>query len=332
MTRKHLLQSLHRKHLRPTLETAVLLGVFFGLMSVSLAAWDAGFWPVTLVCWLLQAYFGHAILLAFHEASHFVLHPNHRMNEAQGLAIGTLILTPLSAYRWVHNQHHTHLGTERDTELWPFVDPTTPRGWRWASAAGELLVGFFYTPVVFLRGVLVANQMPRHTRRRLVVEYTLVVAFWTATLPAVGFFRVWEQFLVGYLVPSLVAGNLQSLRKFTEHLGLVGHDVPSTTRTVIDPTVFGRVVSATMLHIDLHGPHHLYGKIPHARLPEATALVYEQELLDPATANVFPSYPAAIWAMLKTLSNPRVGSQWLRSAEVPQEAAGGGEKPLAVVR
>lgn len=333
MTRKQLLQSFHRKHLRPTLEMAALVVVFFGLIPVSLLAWGAGLWPVTVVIWLVQAHFGHSILLAFHEASHYVLHPDRRLNELQGIGIGTLILTPLSAYRWVHNQHHTHLGTERDTELWPFVDPNAPRWRRWAAAAGELLVGFFYTPVVFFRGVLVAEQMPRHTKRRLVAEYTLSAAFWATTLAAVGYFGVWEGFLVGYLVPSLLAGNLQSLRKFTEHMGLMGRDVPSATRTVIDPTAFGRALSASMLHIDLHGPHHLYGKIPHARLPEATPVVYEHELQDPRAANVYTSYPAAIWDMLKTLGNPRVGSQWLRPAEIHQDdAAGVGEEPPAVVR
>jgi fatty acid desaturase len=177
-----------------------------------------------------------------------------------------------------------------------------------------MLLGFVCTPVVFLRGVLAARNMPRPTRRRVAAEYALCAAGWGLVLGAVGYLGAWVAFVVGYLIPSLLAGNLQSFRKFTEHLGLLGHDVPSTTRTVVDPSWPGRALSASMLHIDLHGPHHRRAKIPHFRLREATPLVYEPELREPARANVFRSYPAAVWAMLRTLGDPRVGAQWRERA------------------
>jgi fatty acid desaturase len=318
MTRKEYIQRLHRKTGRPFYEAGGWLALFFALMAISLLAWDFGYWPVTVGCWLLQAHIGHTNLLAFHEASHYLLHRDRRLNELQGVVLGSLILTPLSSYRWVHNMHHTHLGTRRDTELWPFVDPAVPRWKRVLAAVGELVFGFFYTPVVFLRGVLVADRMPRSTARRLVVEYALCVVTWAAILGAVAYFGVWEYFLVGYFVPSLIAGNLQSLRKFTEHVGLLGDDVPSTTRTVIDPTLVGRALSATMLHIDLHGPHHRYSKIPHHNLADATPVVYEEELKEPAGANVFRSYAGAIWDMVKSLGNPQVGAQWRREHNEPR--------------
>ena len=53
----------------------------------------------------------------------------------------------------------------------------------------------------------------------------------------------------------------------------------------------------------------------HSHLPEATPIAYEQELCDPISANIFPSYIAAIRAMLWTLPDPRVGAQWLTNGE-----------------
>lgn len=326
MTRKKYLQQLHRKTGRPFYEAGGWLALFFGLMAVSLLAWDNGYWPASVVCWLVQAHIGHANLLAFHEASHYLLHRDRRLNELQGLVLGSLILTPLSAYRWVHNKHHAHLGTLRDVELWPFVDPSVPRWKRLLTAFALLFLGFFCTPLVFLRGVLVADKMPRSTARRLVGEYALCAVTWAVILGAVAYFGVWEWFAVGYFVPSLIAGNMQTLRQYTEHMGLLGHDVPGTTRTVFDPTLAGRVLSATMLHIDLHGPHHLYSKIPHHNLADATPVVYEEELREPKEANVFRSYAGAFWDMVKSLGNPRVGAQWLGEqkpavADAPQTVA-----------
>jgi fatty acid desaturase len=315
MMRKEILQRLHHKSSRTLFESVASVALFFGVLIVTLLAWKNGCWPVIIIGWLLQAHVGHTNLLAFHEASHYTLHPSRRLNELQGIILGSVIFTPLSAYRWVHNQHHIHLGTPRDPELWPFVDPRATRWKRLLAAAAELLFGFFYTPIIFLRGVLVARRMPRATVRRLIKEYNICFTLWVAVLSAAISFGVMKEFIIGYLIPAMLAGNLQSLRKFTEHLGLLGQDVPSTTRTVIDTSLLGRLLSVSMLHIDLHGPHHLYAKIPHFHLPEATPIAYEQELCDPIAANVFPSYSAAIWAMVWTLPDPRVGAQWLTKGE-----------------
>ena len=315
MTRKEILQRLHHKSSRTLFESVLSVALFFSLLAVTVFAWENGYWPLVFIGWLLQAHIGHTNLLAFHEASHFTLHPSRRVNELQGIILGSVVLTPLSAYRWVHNQHHIHLGTQRDTELWPFVDPHVKRWRRLLTVVAELLLGFFYTPIIFLRGVLVAQRIPRATVRRLVWEYALCVALWGVILSAAIRFGVTKEFVVGYLIPAMLAGNLQSLRKFTEHVGLLGHDVPSTTRTVIDPSIAGQLLSASMLHIDLHGPHHLHAKIPHFHLPKATPIAYEEELYDPVAANVFPSYVAAFWAMAGTLLDPRVGAQWLARTE-----------------
>src|SRR6185503_12721365 len=156
MTRKEILQRLHHKSSRTLFESVASVGLFFGLLAVTLFAWENGYWPLVLFGWLLQAHIGHTNLLAFHEASHYTLHPSRRLNELQGIILGSVILTPLSAYRWVHNQHHIHLGTQRDCELWPFVDPNVKRWRRLLTVVAELLFGFFYTPIIFLRGVLVA--------------------------------------------------------------------------------------------------------------------------------------------------------------------------------
>ena len=68
------------------------------------------------------------------------------------------------------------------------------------TAFGELVLGFFFTPLVFLRGVLVA-KLPRSTARRLVVEYVLLAL-------AV----CWSRPYLGYHYPGdLLAGTLAAV-------------------------------------------------------------------------------------------------------------------------
>ena len=47
---------------------------------------------------------------------------------------------------------------------------------------------------------------------------------------------------------------------------------------------------------------------------------------------MYESYPAAVWAMLKTLTNPRVGAQWFAvrppaAPALPNDDAHVGEQP-----
>jgi len=307
------LQHLYVKSSHTFYQSAFYTSLFFALMALSIISWDTGYWYASIGCWLVQAHIGHINVLAFHEASHYTLHPRRSVNELFGIAIGSLTFTPLSAYRYAHNQHHTHLASARDPELWPYSDTSIPRWQRMFAAFAELCCGLFYTPFTFLRAVLIAERLPQSTRLRLTVEYVLIAMLWGVILATVAFLHAWEAFLVGVLIPFWIAGNLHSLRKFVEHMGLLGDDVASGTRTVVDSTRLGKIVSHSMLHIDFHGPHHSYAKIPFFRLPEATALLYSASEPNRETENFYPSYAAALWDMLKTIPNPRVGMQWAKS-------------------
>lgn len=308
----------HQKGTKSFWHMAGAIVLFFSLSAASVVTWEMGWWPVTLLIVAIHANVAHINLLAFHESSHYILHPHRLANEAKGILVGTFILTPLSVYRWVHNQHHLYLGTEKDSEQWPFVLPGTPRSARILAAIGELCFGFFYTPVVFLHGYLTETRMPAGVVRRIRWEYGLCVLFWTVVLTITAAMGWWKYLLLGYLIPAILAGNIQSLRKFTEHMGMLGDSVPTMTRTVLPTGRIGRFLSWAMMHIDLHGIHHRYAKIPQYNLPAASPLVYPQ---GEETAGVFPSYLAAMWDMFKSLGNPRVGAQWLRRQQLNSEPA-----------
>src|SRR6266550_9632055 len=148
--------------------------VAFQTLVFSLAIAEVALWAVVWSGWiwlalplvLVAAHFMHGMLIGFHEASHGLLRKSRRLNEFDGVIIGVFSFLPFSLYRVVHQSHHAHLATERDTELWPFVLPKTPRWARRFAALAELTVGLFYSPLIFLRVFFRPNSPIRNRRVR----------------------------------------------------------------------------------------------------------------------------------------------------------------------
>lgn len=264
---------------------------------------------------LILGHLMHAHLLAFHEAAHGILAPDRWVNEAVGVLIGVLGFTSLSLFRAVHRLHHVYLATERDEELWPFVVPSTPRWLRRLAAVLELSVGLVYTPCLLLRCFLRRGSPTRDPseRWRIGAELVLMVGFWAVVATLAVAAGVGHFLLVMYLLPAVLAANMQSLRKYIEHMGLTGPAVLGCTRSVTPPGVVGRLLAFSLFNEPYHGVHHRYPRLPGGELPGfLSAMVPEgDEDLAP-----YPSYWHAMWPMLRTLPDPRIGAQW-RSGGLP---------------
>ncbi len=115
-----------------------------------------------------------------------------------------------------------------------------------------------------------------------------------------------------YLLPAYLAGNLQSWRKYIEHVGMTGSTVNSSTRSIVADDWPGRIVAFTLLHEPFHGVHHLHVGLPHAELP---GLASELQPAAPDERPPFASYRHAMLDLMRSLANPRVGAQW-RASEI----------------
>jgi fatty acid desaturase len=277
-------------------------------VALAVALYRHWYWlAVPLV--LVVSHLNHGQLIGFHEASHGLLRKNRKLNEFDGILIGTFSLLSFSLYRAAHQKHHAHLGTQRDVELWPFVDPTIPRWARILAAFLELNLGFLFTPFLFLRAFFQEGSPIRSAkvRRRIWAELILTVVVWAALLTAVAWFGVWKYFLWMYLVPAVIAGNLQSWRKYIEHVGLTGSTIRSATRSIIPEGWLGRVFAFTLLHEPYHGVHHQRAGLTHAELPQ---YAWDLQPEAPDENPPFPSYRHALLHLLRSLADPRVGAQW----------------------
>jgi fatty acid desaturase len=210
-------------------------------------------------------------------------------------------------YRFAHARHHAQLAQTGDPELWPYNSPAVSRPWRIAAALVEILLGFAYTPVLFLRAVLVGKLTPRE-RTLIIRGYVACVVAWSAVFVVAYAFNLWRPLLVGSIIPLAISGMLQTLNKFEQHLGLHGHTVLGLTRTVVDESHYSELVSAAMLYNDYHGTHHRYAKIPYYHLPSATPFALAGSREHPP---VYPSIFSAFLDMLRCLLNPKVGPQWV---------------------
>lgn len=280
--------------------------VHVAAIAACIATWQAGWWSATVLLWLLLAWLDHAALVRLHESVHSMLSRSRWRNEAWGLVVGILSLTPPSVYRYVHNRHHAYLGGERDPEFWPYNLPGTPRWRRLAYASAELALGMIVTPALYSWRTWKAWPSHRPAlRRRLVLEWLATGVFWTALVALMIPTGWWPLLIVGHVVPAWLAGVGQTLRKFTEHLGREGTDIPAMTRTVVYRGFWGRLASKSQLHVDHHGTHHRWPRIPGRNLPAATEL-----LLATFPARPFSSHFAAVRDVLRHLADPTVGPQW----------------------
>jgi fatty acid desaturase len=301
-----------------TFQTLVFLLVLTEI-AIGATVWAGWLW-LTLALALVAAHLMHGLLIGFHEASHGLLRKSRRLNEFDGVLIGIFSFLPFSLYRVVHQMHHMHLATEKDTELWPFVLTGAPRWARRLAAFLELTVGLFYSPFIFLRVFIHPNSIVRSqkVRRRIWMELALAVVAWGAVYAALAIWGGWKYFIWLYLVPAMIAANLQSWRKYVEHLGLTGNTVNSSTRSIVPRSWLGHLFAYTLLHEPYHGVHHQNAGLPHRVLPQFTAILTPKE---PGELAPFMSYRQALPDLFRSLGDPRVGAHWRDSSRNGQPAS-----------
>ena len=288
----------------------LLTAIYFSSeAALGVSVYLGWFW-VSLLLMLFVSHVMHGMLIAFHEASHGLLRKNRRLNEIDGVLIGVMSFTSFSLYRAAHQLHHAQLSTQRDEELWPFDIPGSPRWLRVLCAVLELTVGMFYTPFLFIRTFFRHGSPIRNKklRRRIWTEFLLTPVVWAGILGLVAVTGTWKYFLWLYLVPAFLAANMQSWRKYIEHVGLTGSTVNGSTRSIIANGPLGKFVALTLLHEPFHGVHHWRSGIPHAELP---LFASELEPKRPDEVGPFPSYWHAFKHLFRNLADPKVGSQWL---------------------
>ena len=288
----------------------LLAALFFITQAVLGVTVYLGWIWLSIGLMLIASHLMHGMLIGFHEASHGLLRKSRRLNDIDGIIIGTMSFTSFNLYRAAHQLHHAYLASQKDEELWPFDVPGMPRWIRVLCAILELTVGIFYTPFLFIRTFFRAGSPIRSkkVRKRVWEEFILMAVVWILIVTAVSITGTWKYFLWMYVAPAFLAANMQSWRKYIEHVGLTGSTVNGSTRSIIANGPLGKLVALTLLHEPFHGVHHWRSGLPHAELPFFAS---ELEPKNPDEVAPFPSYWHALKHLVRSLADPRVGAQWL---------------------
>ena len=252
------------------------------VIAVAVAA-ALAYWPQPLI--LLPAIFligtrQHALFVIAHDAAHYLLYENRKLNDLAGRACATLQGLSMCTYRVIHRLHHNNLYGELDPDT--ALHGGYPRGRSYLiKKLLKDLSGLtaWKTYAYFLGGAPGLNtrtnvalrplddtssklrEEARADRNMVVVFHILALAFF-----------YWQGFLIEYLVLWIlplvtVVQAILRLRAIAEHGATTDFSSPLTAaRTNMAPAWLAWLIFPH--HVNYHIEHHLYASVPHYNLPE----------------------------------------------------------------
>ena len=260
-------------------------------------------WPSLwfLAGWLLLGVAQHGLFILAHEAAHYRLFANRRINDGVGRLIGMCSGISMCSYRVIHRLHHNHLYGSEDPDI--AIHGGYPRGRAYLlrKLAADLLglnawktfAYFFGSPAINedtgarLRPLDDTSPKLRAAARQ---DRWLVLGF-QLLAPLLAWLLGGAQALAWYaalwLLPLMTALQpILRLRAICEH-GAV-RDLSSPLTAARSNRTHGHWLNwlgRFLLfphHVNYHLEHHLYPAVPHYRLPALHQLLQTRGALQGA--------------------------------------------------
>lgn len=273
------------------------------------AAWNIGLWPIALLAVCASTISLQSMIIAVHEAAHYGVSSNRKINDLVGVVAGTITLTPMAVYRMLHRYHHGMTGSEQDLEFWPYVNTSVSRRKRIFSVLIELTLSPPYFICMFTRSILI-GKMNDKVRRRCWTEFVLGIVVAIAVLTTVAINGWWVGYLIIYVIPMYLTSVMISWRRMVEHLGMCDEDMMRMTRFVVPTNPVEKFLCALFFNEPFHAAHHAQASAEWTTLPNVSN---DMLLKRPDLKELhFTSYFTALPDMFRHVSDPRIGKQWLK--------------------
>jgi fatty acid desaturase len=264
----------------------------------------------------------HALFVLSHEAAHYRMLKNRRLNDLLGRVAGTLGGVSMCTYRVTHRLHHNHLYGAQDPDI--ALNGGYPRGGWYLTrkllidltgwTAPKTFAYFFGAPAINaecerrlnpLNDTSEALRQEARRDRRIVIAFQLALPMICLGLDLIWGRQLWVPEGVNFgPVPSFLAYVLLwllplttflqvilRLRAVAEHGAPAGYDSPlQAART----NLTGRGPLGGLLrlvffphHVNFHIEHHLYPSVPHYRLRATHELLLAKGALTRAEVRPF---------------------------------------------
>ena len=270
--------------------TLVIIAISF-VIALNTSGWYFCFILPPLI--IVIAAQQQACFVLAHEAAHYRLFRQRRLNDLAGRSLGALVGISMCTYRVVHRLHHNHLYQKQDPDIPLHGGYPRGRGYLLKKLLKDLAGMTAYKTYAYFFGApavnneVDANQRPLDDtspalRRAAEHDCWLVlivqaVLFSGAVITGYGL-----QYILLWLLPAAtVLQAILRLRAICEHGAVSSYESPLTAaRTNLVPRWLSWLLFPH--HVNYHIEHHLYPSIPHYNLPECHRQMQSRGILDKA--------------------------------------------------
>ena len=243
----------------------------------------------------------HAMFVLVHEASHYRLFSDRRLNDAVGRALGSLAGISMCTYRIVHRLHHNHLLSDVDPDI--ALNGGYPRGKAYllrklatdvaGLTAWKTYKYFFGAPAVNATTKIAQRPLDDTSAalRNAALADRRVIVVVQALLPLLAFavdgVAGLVKYVVLWIVPAVtIVQAMLRIRAIAEHGAPPAGD---SAFTAARTNLAGPLLRFFLFphHVGYHIEHHLYPAVPHHRLPALHALLLERGALENAEVRRF---------------------------------------------
>lgn len=261
--------------LNPLYSTLALLfewAMIFGIIVVSEAYFS---WLTYVFAVLLLGGRYHALGVLAHEAAHYRLFHNRKLNDWIGEVLAWPLLTTLHGYRANHLIHHKHANSDHDPD-WvrklndPFFQfPKSKKEIMIAvlkAISGLVFIGYIHAIILSKE----LNDVPKSLKCLRGTFYLTVVGVCVAL-------NVWHALLMYWMIPLMTSFSLvMYIRSVAEHHGGgMNYDDELGASRHVDATLFEKLFIPH--NINYHLDHHLYPSVPYYKLPALHQRLLENE-------------------------------------------------------
>lgn len=214
----------------------------------------------------------HALAILMHEAAHYRIATNKKLNDVIGECLLAWPLTiTLFGYRKTHAAHHRHLNTEndpdwtQDSQRSEFKFPKTLR--EIMQIALKYCIGFY--AVKEMTNVSGYNErVPLHITLPRFFVYFMVVA-------SSIYFHFWWGLILYWIVPLMTSLLLLLYVRAVadHHAGLANDHIFNKTRTTV--VTWWESLLIAPHNVNFHIEHHMFPGVPFYKLPKLHALLLD---------------------------------------------------------